>query len=558
VKATRSYQEKSGLDLLDGAIHLLRREAADLLPLYYIGSLPFVLGFLFFWADMSRNAFAADHCAAAALGLSFLFLWMKVCQSLFMDRARARLALRPAPPLSAGRLWRLVLTQTVVQPSGWLLLPPALVLTLPFAWIFAFYQHLSLSGPDEETTLRAAIRRAADQSRLWPRQNHILVLTLSLLGMVVFFNIAAGLYLLPHLLKILFGLETVFTLTWRSLVNTTFLAVVLGLTYLCLDPVVKAAFVLRTFYGEARQTGEDLRVELKRLAPAGTAARVVLVVLGLAAAGGINARAAEPPAKPGVAAEQIAPGKLKAAIDRVLERPEFAWRLPRQKTEAAETEGFNPFAIVWGWVKPILKTAVTPVIDFLKPVFQKLIDWLLRERSPPPERGERGGTDWMGWIKLLLFGLLCLSGCLLGVYVKRLLVRRRRRAETSTPAAADPADLPDLTDEQITADTRAANQWLELAREFAGRGETRQALRAVYLGILAHLAERDVIRLAGHKSNREYAAELRRRRHEDPAVLDLFSSGAALFERIWYGLHAVGPEDLDWLTDNYRQIAGRV
>src|ERR1019366_9370994 len=33
---------------------------------YYTGSLPFVLGFLFFWADMSQSAFAYDHCAPAA------------------------------------------------------------------------------------------------------------------------------------------------------------------------------------------------------------------------------------------------------------------------------------------------------------------------------------------------------------------------------------------------------------------------------------------------------------------------------------------------------------
>src|SRR4029079_1349495 len=46
--------------------------------------------------------------------------------------------------------------------------------------------------------------------------------------------------------------------------NTTFFAVIVGVTYLCLDPLLKAIYVLRCFYGESLSTGEDLKVELRR------------------------------------------------------------------------------------------------------------------------------------------------------------------------------------------------------------------------------------------------------------------------------------------------------
>lgn len=68
--------------LVEEAVVLLRRQPLALAR-YYIGALPFVLGFLFFWADMSRNAFAAERCAVSALVLAALYWWMKTWQSLF-------------------------------------------------------------------------------------------------------------------------------------------------------------------------------------------------------------------------------------------------------------------------------------------------------------------------------------------------------------------------------------------------------------------------------------------------------------------------------------------
>ncbi len=61
---------KSALELAEEAFHLLRQAPARVLAFYAIGAVPFVLGFLYFWADLSRSAYAADHAVAAALGVS--------------------------------------------------------------------------------------------------------------------------------------------------------------------------------------------------------------------------------------------------------------------------------------------------------------------------------------------------------------------------------------------------------------------------------------------------------------------------------------------------------
>ena len=68
--AQRRKQGRPALDLIEEAVHLLRTAPAGALAAYYLGALPFVLGLLFFWADMSTSAFARRHVAEAALGKS--------------------------------------------------------------------------------------------------------------------------------------------------------------------------------------------------------------------------------------------------------------------------------------------------------------------------------------------------------------------------------------------------------------------------------------------------------------------------------------------------------
>ena len=82
-------QDKGAIEIIEEGIHLLRLSPARPLAMYYIGSMPFILGLLYFWADMSRNAFAQEHCAAASFGLALLFIWMKCWHAMFASNIKA-------------------------------------------------------------------------------------------------------------------------------------------------------------------------------------------------------------------------------------------------------------------------------------------------------------------------------------------------------------------------------------------------------------------------------------------------------------------------------------
>src|SRR5690348_14510480 len=126
-RAGRNQEAKGGLELIEEATHLLRAVPFSAFAGYYLGTVPFVLGALYFWADMSRSPFADQHLAGAALGLALLFLWMKLWQALFAGELRVVLAGGAKPPVSFARLARLISTQSALQATGLFLLPFALI-----------------------------------------------------------------------------------------------------------------------------------------------------------------------------------------------------------------------------------------------------------------------------------------------------------------------------------------------------------------------------------------------------------------------------------------------
>jgi len=262
MKKSGRKHRKSAMRLLEQAVSMLRLAPADLLPVYYIGSLPFVLGLLFFWGDMSRSADADDYSASAALGIALLFVWMKCCQALFAARIYARLSHKPPDSHSWSRQGLQAASQTLLHATSVFILPLALLATLPFGWCFAFYQNVTVLSQNESAGVRSLYRQAWQQARLWPSENHRMMVVIFIFSLAVFANLAIAVYLLPQMVKTFFGYESVFTLSGANLFNTTFWITVLSLTYLCVDPLIKTVYALRCFYGLAIASGDDIRIEL--------------------------------------------------------------------------------------------------------------------------------------------------------------------------------------------------------------------------------------------------------------------------------------------------------
>jgi hypothetical protein len=359
--------------------------------------------------------------------------------------------------------------------------------------------------------------------------------------MLVFANWFAVVLAVPFLLDRFLGIESVFTRAPWAALNSTLTIAVAALTYLCCDPLHKAIYALRCFYGEALTTGQDLKAELRAVARPRPRARwslFLLVAWPLFVAGG------EPPSPKPAGPASPAPASVSApdlqeSIEQVIQQRQYSWRLPRAAQDARKTPRASWLNRFYESVASMAKSAARWMSDLMRWLWS-----LWNGRGIPAPSGSVLVVAIKGILLLLAAGLIALLGWLL----YRLW---RSRVARSIIVAEPIAPSPNVADENVGAEQLPGDEWLRLARELSQRGELRLALRALYLSTLAHLAERRWILLARFKSNRDYQRELARRGHALAEVLDLFSDNLAVFERVWYGLH---PVDSDLL----RQFEGHV
>lgn len=271
---------------------------------------------------------------------------------------------------------------------------------------------------------------------------------------------------------------------------------------------------------------------------------LILAALMLVLTPGAGAAMKAQPPRPGALHEpgpdRVAPSELNREIDRVLERREYAWRLPRHET-ATEKTGW-----LGGWFESIRKW-FRGVWRWLDDMIQRLIDWLLRRPNEPHEPAG-GGAGAIA--KDLLYVLVAVAV----VFVAWLAWRQRRRRKGTVVSATAVETVPDLHSEDVSADQLPEDRWLALARELLEKGELRLSLRASYLASLAHLGQRELLAIARHKSNLDYRRELNRRASQRREMLGAFEENVLSFERAWYGRAAVTPEVVNRFTTNLEVI----
>jgi len=177
-----------------------------------------------------------------------LLVWKSVWQAIFEARLYWQLSLSHPRRVN---IVRVVAMQCALQPLSLLAIPAALVLTIPFAWTVAFFRNAGLFAALGEADPIAAARR---QAGLWSRQNWYLLGLASFAALLLFANILISIVLLPQLGRSFLGIEGEFARLGFGLVNLTTLAVAASITWLFIDPLLDAVYVLRCFHGESLAT----------------------------------------------------------------------------------------------------------------------------------------------------------------------------------------------------------------------------------------------------------------------------------------------------------------
>jgi hypothetical protein len=539
-------REKSPVELYEEAVYLVRSAPGSVLAAYYLGALPFLLGLLFFWADMTQNAVAYEHCAPASLAVALLFGWMLYCQTVFMRSLHSELSGAPAVPWFSPAMRKFAWMQITLQPSKFLVLLAAALTILPFAGAYSFYPNLMAVDDDECVTIRRAIRAARKHANFWQGQNWVLLAILILLNVMIFLNVGTAILLLPQILKVFLGIETELARSGMSALNTTFFAVTAGLTYLITNPVTKAVYLLRYFYADSRETGEDLQAAYQAASQTDGddhfSTRIELVGPGLPPCSRASARLRLAifallflipiPAQTSPVKNQVTPTELNQAIDQVIHRPEFTWRMPRPPHPPATSS--NWFVQATESFLKAMGRAGRQLVHWVDQLMQWIGDKL--KQLIPGLGGNSPAADSRK-LRALIYTLLAGVALVLAWLLWQVLRNKKKRATTEATAVALTAI--ELNNPDLQADQQPLDEWLLLARDCIARQEFRLALRAFYLAGLKYLAERSLISIQRGKSNHDYDRELRRKARDKAELLAAFQQNLGVFEKTWYGMYDV-------------------
>ena len=505
----------SALSLLEEAVHLLRLAPLSTTVLHFLGSAPFALGVLRYWSDITNPRTSDLTCAAESLALVLLLVWMNCWRAVYAGRLRRGLSATPETRWNRRRIWNLIAGQTFLGATKLMMMPLALLVVFPLAPTVAFYRNTAVLGDREDLDLLRVMSRSRHLAGLDTRQSWALLAALSFLWLVVTINLAVVIGILPQLVRMLTGYESVFS---RSNVyfirNPLFVMLVLAVSWMAFDPFVQAVYCVRCFRGESMETGEDLRAGMRALRSRISAA--VLVVTLCAAA--LPARAT------------VSPSALEKSVRETMQSHEYDWRIPPVTAAATKSSWLVRMAdhMIAG-LKAIGRATDRALTRFFR--------WLFGEKLVIPQPGGAPpGAALHGSIAVLIAAVILMT----------VWIAWRRRSHRPNPVAAAgwPPEAVRLDAEDLTPDRLPEERWLELAERSIREQNLRLALRALYLANLAWLGRREFVTIHPGKTNREYELELRRKARGMADARSLFAGNVAAFERAWYGLHEVGTQDI--------------
>ncbi len=538
------------LPLVEEATHLLRRVPMSLWLVHLAGSLPFVLCLFYFWSDMSRSGLAEGRLLESSLVLALLYLVMKIAQAWFSD---GLMALTQGRELCAGlplRGWlRLISSQMWLHATAPWVLFISMVTLLPLSWTYPFYHHATILAVDHFRRggrTRGLIRQSMHLTTWQFGQQSGLLGLLTVGGIMVYVNLVAGFALVMMLSKSISGTDNAFTMSPMLVLSTPVQALLISLCYLIMNPLVKAIYVLRCFYGAARRTGADIEVRLRALRSPGPLV-VFLLLFGVGAP--LHAEAVPSPSlmeqKASVSSDQ-----LDESIQDVLRGSEFQWRMPREggrkQDDSLLGSAMRDFT---GWLNASL--------DDLGKMLGDAMDWLFGRKKKSgdsegfdPDSGASTGSAWADFMPTLLKILAAVLVLALAWVFFRHWRQGRQTAVVEAPAVPE----INLEQEGVVASQLPENEWLRLAREKMEAGELRLALRALFLATLAHLGEKRLLQISRTKSNGDYVQELGWRTRGRADLHESFHQQVRTFDRVWYGWHEVSRELMTGFQDQHERI----
>lgn len=539
--------------------------------LYYVGATPFVFGFILMWVVNGQIRVSGGALLIETALLAGGFILRAAMIARYVQGLRERVSGVPRPKL-AGALAR---AANVGRLLAWkITLGSAALITLPTVaaapWFYGACQFAGLEA-QEDATERHSLLRCLTLAGQWYGSSILLFVMCFPLWVAVLLNTFLLAVIVPQLLQSIFGVNTLLSteMGMYSLFRSyAFWFSLFAGAWLALDPVIKCTFVVVYQNLRSRLDGDDLRGRLATLpreqqkhaeavSSAETGRRAVVgasAALALLLLAGSQIAAARP--APSALIARDAENTNDAARQERIQKLRQSLAVESQSTVYRWHDAEHPSPPTWfdRLLERIGHATRRAWVAF----------WNTLRNLWPRGLTFSGGKPSGGALKDLRFWLVLIAVLTIGAGAVLIWLRRQREAtQVSVPMLVEP--LPDLSN-AVAASERSEDEWFALAERFEGEGDLRLALRAAYLGLLAGLAQREWLTIRRDRTNREYLDEFTRRWRRRPQAAvsaqaetpEQLRSSLRVFDRVWYGAHALTPAAVAAYRQGQRELLSHV
>ena len=180
---------------------------------------------------------------------------------------------------------------------------------------------------------------------------------------------------------------------------------------------------------------------------------------------------------------------------------------------------------------------------------REFLEWLANifPRSSIPTETPSGLQPLSVILQFVIYGLvIALVGFLIYRFGPLLMERFRNRERKEIESRV-------ILGERIDASTSATDLFAE-AENLARQGDLRGAIRKGYVALLCELADRKVIGLARHKTNRDYLRDVRKR----APLFERMKAATRSFELHWYGFRPADRNDWEEFRDQFQRAVNEI
>ena len=207
----------------------------------------------------------------------------------------------------------------------------------------------------------------------------------------------------------------------------------------------------------------------------------------------------------------------RAVAAKILAQPEFEDVVKHAKDAKDDAKAPDPDAPSW-WTR------------FWKWV-GRMLEKLFKQRDDkdPVDVNGNGLSIGAGMAQIITYGLVALAACVVLILVYRLMTQQR--PGEAEPDAGGAGGAGDGANEELNALAKPAWVWSDEADRLAAAGRFREAIRSLYLALLASMHRRGAIDYHPALSNWDYCDHFRGEQTELPPFREL----TLRFDFGWYG-----------------------